>query len=210
MSKMRSRALKQFPTILVTLVSIIQALALELMWSEIVEADYLWELTTESIIAWGTITVSLLGILQIWVLYSTLVIGFTWRPTLRDSILPFVLGIQEFTMVSLIGPQFNALWLYVLASMFLFANYIAHISFRRARLEPENEPFFRGREPATWRDFSWSFGIIFSLTAFGVLYTALGNSHAVALVAIVFANFALGVQVVSSRRLWRAILDTED
>lgn len=207
---MRRRALKQFSTILVTLVSIIQALALELMWSEITDADYLWELTTESVIAWGTISVSLLGILQIWVLYSTLIIGFTWRPTLRDSILPFVLGIQEFTMVSLIGPQFNALWLYVLASMFLFANYIAHISFRRARMEPANEPFFRNREPATWRDFRWSFAIIFCLTAFGVLYTALGNAHSVALAAIAFANIALIVQVITSRLLWRAILDTED
>ena len=99
MSKMRSRALTQFPTVLVTLVSIIQALALELMWSKIISSDYLWNLTIESVIAWGTISVSLLGILQIWVLYSTLVIGFTWRPTLRDSILPFLLGIQEFTMV---------------------------------------------------------------------------------------------------------------
>lgn len=210
MSKMRSRALTQFPTVLVTLVSIIQALALELMWSKIISSDYLWNLTIESVIAWGTISVSLLGILQIWVLYSTLVIGFTWRPTLRDSILPFLLGIQEFTMVSLIGPQFNALWLYVLASLFLFANYIAHISFRRARLEPDNEPFFRGREPATWRDFRWSFSTIFAFTVLGILFTALENSHAVALTAIVFANFVLAIQVVSSRRLWRAILETED
>ena len=207
---MRKRALQQFPTILVTLVSIIQALALELMWSEITGADYLWELTVESVIAWGTITVTLLGILQIWVLYSTLVIGFTWRPTLRDSILPFVLGIQEFSLVSLIGSQFSALWLYVLASMFLFANYIAHISVRRARFEPENEAFFRNREPATWRDFRWAFFNIFTLTVFGILYTALGNSHTVALVAIVFANIALVVQMSGSRRLWRAILDAED
>ncbi|MCG8415130.1 MAG: hypothetical protein MI746_13000 [Pseudomonadales bacterium] len=200
----------QFPTVLVTLVSIIQALALELMWGKITEADYLWEWGIGTIVAWGTITVTLLGILQIWVLYSTLIIGFTWRPTLRDSILPFVLGIQEFMLVTFISEEFNALWLYVLASLFLFANYIAHISFRRARAEPDNEPFFRDRPPATWRDFRWSFTVITSFCLLGILHTALGNPDWVALTAIVFANFALAVQVVSSRSLWRAILETED
>ncbi len=200
----------QFPVVLVTLVSIIQALALELLWGRITEADYLWELDVESIVAWGTITVTLLGILQIWVLYSTLIIGFSWRPSLRDSVLPFMLGIQEFMMVSLINEQFSALWLYVLASLFLFANYIAHISVRRARAEPENEPFFRGRSPATWRDFRWPFTGIAAFCLLGMLYTALGNPDWVALLAIVAANIALAIQTVSSRNLWRAILETED
>ena len=135
MNNMRKRAMAQFPIILLTLVSIIQALALELVWGVIIEADYLWALTLNALVAWGTISVTLLCILQIWVLYSTMVIGFTWRPSLRDSILPFFLGLQEFVLISFIGPTFSALWLYVLATMFLFANYIAHLTFRRARSE---------------------------------------------------------------------------
>jgi hypothetical protein len=41
MQKMRSRAKTHFPSVLLTLISIIQALALELMWSKIVESDFL-------------------------------------------------------------------------------------------------------------------------------------------------------------------------
>lgn len=41
MSKIRTRAQMHFPTVLLTLISIIQALALELMWSKIVESDSL-------------------------------------------------------------------------------------------------------------------------------------------------------------------------
>lgn len=210
MSEMRRRALNQFPMVLLTLVSIIQALALELMWGKISSGgDYLWEWNVDVLVAWGTISVTLLGILQVWILYATLVIGFNWLPTLRDSILPFVLGIVEFTMISLVGPEFSALWLYALASLFLFGNYVAHISFRRARVEPDNYAFFRGREPATWQDFIWAFSNIGLLILFGMAYTALHGPAWLALFAIVFANFSLVVQIVSSRRLWRAIVGAE-
>ncbi len=200
----------QFPVILLTFISIIQALALELMWGKIAEADYLWEWGIQAIIAWGSIVVSMMGILQVWVLYSTLVLGFAWRPSMRDLLLPFVIGILQFSMVSLLGPVFNPMWLYSLAAIFLFGNYVAHITFRRARILEVNAAFFVGREPATWRDFVWAFTNIFMLTLFGILYTALGNPDWLALVSIIFANVALIIQVVTSRRLWTAISETED
>jgi len=207
MSVMRRRALTQFPMVLLTLVSIIQALALELVWGKISAGEaYLWEWNVDALVAWGTISVTLLGILQVWILYATLVIGFTWLPTLRDTVLPFILGIQEFTMISLIGPEFNALWLYALSALFLFGIYVAHMSFRRARLEPDNAAFFTGREPATWKDFIWAFTNIGLLIVFGMAYTALRGPVWLALFSIVFANMSLAIQIVSSRRLWRVIV----
>jgi len=207
---MRVRVMTQFPVILLTLISIIQALALELMWGKIVDGDYLWQWDLQAVVGWGSISVTMLGILQVWVLYSTLVLGFTWRPTLRDMLLPFLIGLLEFILVTLIGPEFNALWLYTLAGIFLFGNTVAHITFRRARREVENAAFFLGREPANWRDFIWAFSNIFLLIIFGILYTALRNPDWVALMAIVFANFSLLFQMFTSRRLWKAIVDTED
>ncbi len=59
MNKMRARAQTQFPTVLLTLISIIQALALELMWSKIAESDFLWTLDINAIIAWGMLSVTL-------------------------------------------------------------------------------------------------------------------------------------------------------
>jgi hypothetical protein len=210
MNKMRTRAQAQFPIVLLTLISIIQALALELMWSKITESDFLFSLEFSAIVTWGMISVTLMGILQIWVMYSTLVIGFTWRPSLRDSILPFVIGIQEFMMISLISEEFNVLWLYVLASIFIMVNWVVQITFRRARAEPENEQFFRGRSPATWKDFRGAFTIIFLLIIFGMLITAVANSDWLALIAIIFANIALAIQIWNSRRLWRTIMNLED
>lgn len=63
------------------------------------------------------IGVSFLEILQIWIMYSTMVMGFVWQPLLRDLIIPFIIGIQEFMLITLIGEQFSALWLYVLGSL---------------------------------------------------------------------------------------------
>ncbi|MBL6906090.1 MAG: hypothetical protein ISR27_11285 [Pseudomonadales bacterium] len=80
MSKIRTRAQTHFPTVLLTLISIIQALALELMWSKIIDSDWLLVLDFQALIGWGMVIASFLGILQIWVMYSTMVMGFIWQP----------------------------------------------------------------------------------------------------------------------------------
>ena len=116
MNKIRARAQLQFPTVLLTLISIIQALALELLWSKIVESEFLWTLNAEALIGWGMLSVAFLAILQIWVMYSSMVMGFVWLPSMRDSIVPFIIGIQEFMLITLIDESFSSLWLYVLAS----------------------------------------------------------------------------------------------
>lgn len=208
MNEMRVRAQRQFPIVLLTLISIIQALALELLWTKVIESDYLWIFDVRVIVAWGMLSVTLMGILQIWVMYSTMVIGFTWRPSLRDSIIPFILGIQQFMLVSLISPNFNVLWLYVLASVFIVGNWVAHITFRRARMDPTNELFFKHRAPATLGDFAWPMVIVVVLVLFGIVSTILGNPSWIALAAIVFANITLAAQIVSSRRLWNSMMES--
>ncbi|MFT4887845.1 MAG: hypothetical protein ACJAY7_000989 [Pseudohongiellaceae bacterium] len=209
MNNMRERAQRQFPIVLLTLISIIQALALELLWSKIIESKFLWSFDAAALVGWGMLSVSLMGILQIWVMYSTIVMGFTWRPSLRDSIIPFVLGIQQFMMVSIISPTFNVMWLYNLASIFLVGNWMVHITFRRARVNKENDLFFKSRSPATLKDFTWPFVVISVLVMFGMMFTALGGPNWVALLAIVFANVVLALQIISSRALWNAMMSSD-
>jgi len=209
MNNMRERAQRQFPIVLLTLISIIQALALELLWSKIIESEFLWYFDTAALVGWGMLSASLIGILQIWVMYSTIVMGFTWRTSLRDSIIPFVLGIQQFMMVSIISPTFNVMWLYNLASIFLVGNWMSHITFRRARVNNENDQFFKGRSPATLKNFIWPFVIISSLVMFGMVFTALGGPNWVALSSIVFANGVLALQIISSRVLWNAMMRSD-
>jgi hypothetical protein len=141
MNIMKTSAQAYFPSVLLTLVSIIQALALELMWSKIVESEWLWKFNMKAVIGWGITLVAFLGIIQVWVMYSTMVMGFIWQPDLKDSIIPFVIGIQEFMLVTLIGEEFNTLWLYVLGSVFISANWVSHSSLRRGRQDPEKKNF---------------------------------------------------------------------
>lgn len=210
MAKMRSKVLSQFPLVLLTLISIIQALALELMWTKIISADYLGDFSLSTIVTWGMISVTLMGILQLWITYSTLVIGFTWRPGISDSIIPFVIGLQEFLMINLISESFNVLWLYVLASLFIVGNWVAHTTFKRARLESENDGFFQGRQAASLKDFTGAIVIIALLVIFGMVITVVENSDWLALIAILIANAALIYQMINSNRLWKDIMAVDD
>lgn len=206
MQKMRARAQTHFPSVLLTLISIIQALALELMWSKLVESEFLWSWSIQSVLGWGMISVSFLGILQIWVMYSTLVMGFTWQPLLRDSILPFIIGIQEFMLISLIGTEFTALWLVVLGSVFVTASWVSNNSLRRARSDSENAEFFAIVKPATLRDHAATIAIVACLFLFGILTSINADSNWIPLVAIVFANIVLFTQIMVLRRVWRMIM----
>ncbi len=61
MSSMRDRARAQFPMILLTLISIIQALALELLWSQVTDSAFLYELNTAALLGWGMVREPLLN-----------------------------------------------------------------------------------------------------------------------------------------------------
>ncbi len=210
MSKIRTRAQAHFPTVLLTLISIIQALALELLWSKIVESDWLWNFDVPALVGWGMISAALLGILQIWVMYSTMVMGFIWQPYLRDSIVPFLIGIQQFMLVDLIGAEFNTLWLYVLGSIFISGNWVSHSSFRRARQDPENDDFFGKMKPATLRDFWPAMTIVTCLSILGIAIDLTQDHTWLPLLALVFANAVLIFQTFSFRRMWRMIMGLND
>ncbi|PCJ28016.1 MAG: hypothetical protein COA96_02315 [SAR86 cluster bacterium] len=210
MHKTRARAQAQFPSVLLTLISIIQALALELMWGKILESDFLWEWSIQAITGWGLITVSFMGILQIWAMYSTMVMGFVWQPLLRDSIVPFIIGIQEFMLISLIGIEFSTLWLYVLASLFVTAHWVSHSSLRRARVDPENSQFFDKVSPAGLRDFLPAIITIATLVLFGLVIDITGNTSWLPVAAIVFANIILFWQIMSLRSLWQMLMGLTD
>ncbi|MFT4861701.1 MAG: hypothetical protein ACI95C_000911 [Pseudohongiellaceae bacterium] len=200
------QAQNQFPTVLLTLISIIQALALELLWNKTIGSEFLYEPSLAALIGWGMISVSLMGVLAIWVMYSTMLIGFTWRPGLRDSILPFVIGIQEFGLIALVSEPFNVMWLYVLASIFLVGNWVSHSTFSRARADAANDLFFRGRSPAGLKDFGFAFITILVLVLLGILNTVLTSSSWVAVLAIVYANIALALQIWNFRQLWDSVM----
>ena len=115
METIRSRAREQMPTVLLTLLSVVQALALEWLWSHISSRDGLYELNMAALTAWLQIAVAQVGIIFIWLIYSMIVLRFRWVPRAADSLFPFVVGIVQFFMIENMGSGTFGQWFVLLA-----------------------------------------------------------------------------------------------
>lgn len=153
MDTMRTRAKQNLPHVLLTLLSIIQALALELLWTRLQERDFSLQLTMENIIVCCQVTATFLGIVVIWVVYATNVMRFRWVPGISDSIHPFIVGVLQFMMIESLGTQTIGQWLVLMALIFAQMNRVAHLTMYKARRDGDNAEFFEDRAPATWKDF---------------------------------------------------------
>ena len=202
MDTMRSRSKDLLPSVLLTLLSIIQALALEMLWASLDESPYLWAGGWESILGWLQVAAMLLGILQIWLFYTSLAMRFRWVPSTRDSILPFVIGILEFTLIDLLGPATLGPWFCILAVIFAISTWESHKIFTRARQDTENREFFENVEPAKLRDFTASIASVSGLVLFGVVLHVSGSPLWLALAGLVAALVMLAYQIELMRRYW--------
>lgn len=169
---MRSRAKEHLPHVLLTLLSIIQALALELLWTHLETAEYLFTGNSTCLIYWLQAASMFLGILVIWLVYVANVMRFRWVPSIADSVHPFVIGLLQFMMIELLGPGGVGWWLLLLAAIFGIMNWVSHGTMRRARVDGDNEEFFRNVPPATFRDFYPAATTVAALALCG-LYLAL-------------------------------------
>jgi hypothetical protein len=202
MENMRTRATDLLPSVLLTVLSMIQALALELLWTRLRESPYLWAPGWDAVVGWAQVVAMLLGFLQVWLFYVSLVMRFRWAPSMADSIVPFGIGILEFGLIDLLGPDSLGLWLYALALVFAVSTWASHTTFRRARRDPANRAFFAAVEPATIRDFIPSIGAIAGLGVLGVILQASGSRGALAFAAMIVAIAALAHQIELTRRYW--------
>jgi hypothetical protein len=202
MDTMRTRSKDLLPSVLLTLLSIIQALALEMLWARFDESPYLWAGGWVSVLGWVQVAAMLLGILQIWLFYTSLAMRFRWLPATRDSILPFVIGILEFTLIDLLGPDTLGPWFCIFALIFAVSTWESHKIFSRARQDPENREFFDGVERAGLRDFAPAIASVGGLALFGVALQISGSPPWLALAGLVAAVVMLVYQVEVIRRYW--------
>jgi hypothetical protein len=200
---MRARAKAQMPSVLLTLLSILQALALELLWGYVRETDYLYERTWLAVLAWTQIAATLAGVLLIWILYSNMVMRFRWVPTTGDTLYPFVIGILQFVLIATLGPDRLGRWFVILGILFAITSGALHLVFRRARLDGENEDWFANIPRATLRDFYPAIGVVAALVGFGIALGATGNHGVFAFGALLVANGALLHQMYASHRYWQ-------
>ena len=196
------RARELLPAIVITVLSMIQALALELFWGKIRETDLAVLEGWNAAIHWLQLAVMFLGMLQIWLFYVSLVLRLSWLPTMEDTIIPFAIGLLEFSMIDMLGTDRLATWFFTLAALFAISMGASHVAFRRARQDPENADYFRDAAPSSWRDYLVSMVVVTLLALFGLVLWLTSNREAIALTAMLFALAAIAYQLSVSHRRW--------
>jgi hypothetical protein len=136
--KIRNQAKEMFPSVYLTLLSMIQALALEALWSAVNERPHLWAGGSVALVGWFQVVATLQTIFFVWVAFTLLVIRLRWVVSVWDSAIPFALGLAQFALVALIQPRTLHLWFYVGAATACFGAWANLALTRVARREPEN------------------------------------------------------------------------
>jgi len=205
---MRNRAKEHFPTVLLTLLSIVQALALELLWSHLRETPYLFELSWITVISWMQILATFLGLVLIWVVYANNVMRFRWIPVTSESVYPFLIGLVEFMLIETLGPDQIGLWFMFMALIFAMMTWVAHTNMRRARQDTDNEAFFSDFEPALLRDFYPQIAIVCAIVLAGIYLLITGNRGLFALLALLATNIILVWQFYTAALFWKRTMTT--
>ena len=203
MDSIRNRARKNFPSVLLTLLSIIQAIALESLWDHARHRPELYAYSWDALLGWLQIAVTLNIIVLIWMIYVGLVMRFRWTPAMTDSILPFLVGLIQFLMIDLMGPENLGKWILVLGLIVVVMTYLDHASMRRARRDPDNREFFEKIPAAVWRDFiPQGISVLISLLAGGWLWYS-GDYGWIALLVLLFALTVMAHNAYIQAKFWR-------
>lgn len=207
MGMMRDRVQRHFPMVLLTLLSIVQALALELLWEHIQNAGGLMEITTSSVVEWAQIIVTLMGIILIWVAYASNTMRFSWVPSTADSVYPFLIGLLEFVQIQLIGAETIGHWAIVMGVIFGAMVLVSHFTIRRARLSGDNGDFFEDSEPAMLSDFYPHIVLIATLLVGGVCVLNKIGAPWLDSLLLLLSFVVLVWQYVSAASFWNSSLE---
>jgi hypothetical protein len=188
--------------VLLTLLSIVQALALELLWSKARESAHLFDMTLAALISWIQISTSFLGLIVIWIVYASAAMRFRWVPATSDSVYPFVIGVLEFILIETLAPEYMGWWFICLALIFGLMTWVNHTKMHRARLDGENDEFFADLAPATPRDFYPAFAIVFGFLSVGIYVAVSGTRGILALLAVSAAFVVLVRQLILAAQFW--------
>jgi len=197
------------PTILLTVLSMIQALALELFWNKVQASQFLWRYDWQAFIGWLQLITMFIGILLIWVLYTSTVLRFTWLPTMQDTLIPFFIGLLEFALIGLLQPSSLGPWFIVLTLVFALATATNHMAMKQARRDPDNKYFFKDVQPARWRDYSVSISAMVILLLLGSWLWLADQPIVLSIASLLLALLALGHQFYQAHRHWVAAIKPE-
>lgn len=202
MNTIRNRAKDLFPSVSMTLLSIIQALALEFLWDQIRDSAYLWSFGWDAVLGWLQLVAAMLGILQVWLFNISVAMRFRWTPYGRDLMLPFAIGVLEFIMIDLTGSAYRAWWFVDLAVVYALAAWVGQDLYVRARRDPDNHEFFSVVERARVTDLIIPVVTVTAFLGSSVAVHVFPDANWLALAGIGFAIISLAYRVVEARHYW--------
>lgn len=200
MKPIRERVKANVPAVVLALLGIIQAFAVELLWSFVVSEPTIYVLTVPALITWLQIFSLLAGMLMIWLIYAMNVARFVWVPTMSEFITPFWVGFLQFFSIHCLQFANPGAWFISFALITATMNWIAHSTMRRARLEPDNAAFFQGRGRATSADFYPVFAVIGVMFTAGLGFLFIGVNEGLVLLSLIFGVW--GYCVWQTHKLW--------
>jgi hypothetical protein len=206
--RVRNQAKEMFPTVYLTLLSMVQALALEVLWSAVNGQDHLWARSATALTGWLQAVAMFQMIFFVWVGYAHVVMQFRWVVSVRDSMIPFIIGIAEFALIGLILPGKLHLWFYGLAATTAFGAWVNLSVLRNASAEPENTDVVAliGTPGRPYYPTPLIGCAVFGLLA-GIVAQLCAGSEPVLLALIGAANLVLVVLNLWSARRWRRALE---
>jgi hypothetical protein len=203
---LETRIKEQMPSVLLTLASIVQALALEVLWDSTMEHPHLFAGGVAAWVGWLQVVALFLVVALVWLYYVQLVMRFRWVPTPRDSLVPFAFGVGQFVLAELLDPQWLAIWFFGLAALIGAAFWTSIATLSRAAADPDNAWFFAEFRPGRLERYGPLFATATPLFAFGVLAELSGGAVAIAIPCLVATDALLLLQIVLQRHYWRRSL----
>ena len=203
-----ARAKHHFPSVLLTLLSIMQALSLEILWSGLDDQAHLWAGGLSALIGWLQVVGVVMGIMVIWLFYTTIVMRVTWVPSIGDLINPFLIGLCEFVLAELLAPEVLHLWIVLLAGIFTISNWTSMSIYRRARRDPDNADFFRDMQEYSTSSYVQPAAFIASLLLAGLAVYAFGADGFAGLFAVCLVLGLLATQVAIIRHYWKRTISS--
>jgi len=204
MPTIRARARAQLPSVLLTLLSIIQAVALERLWGLTVQREDLFILSWHAGLGWLQIANIFFAIVVIWLVYLGLVMRFRWTPSTGDLTYPLVVGVVELMLIETMGIENLGKWFMVFALVFLLLQWLAHNLYRRAREDPENKQFFEFMARATWQDHIKRTTVSLIAIIFGILLWDSAGKEWLALLGLLMCTAVVLSQIWASHKFWES------
>lgn len=159
------------PGVYLNLVSLLQSLVLG---GVLVEASsvLVWSAEPASILGWVVVVTSLLPPVIAWQENTTGCYIFRWVPDLRDTLLPFALGLSEFLLIPFLDGPLEA-WFLAFAAFFALGCISERHQHRRATSEPENAAILQSlRRHLRFAELAPLVGFVYCLGATAFIATA--------------------------------------